>query len=375
MDQKEVQIDNLIDYIKVIFEIPNYSKNFFNLDSLFKIIDEVQYFEEEIKSYHLDDKLDKNGKAKKKKELVEMLKKIIRYYHEFPLIESLVTIYRAKKDEYNMSINGFEKLYNELEFFYRGVYDGLNYNLLPSCFRSINYGKEDKFYHYIKSRCVNELNNRNHLDTLVTLQHYECPTRLLDITSNPLVALYFACKNYGCKDCDKSQYGYVYVFANPKSKLLFKDSDKIIILSCLARFTKSELEDMHDCCVDLILKKGINAAFDYNKLPKVIDKLYHEIMTEVSFEKRILARDLLQNYFVQPDNSNRRIDKQSGAFIISGLSKNQKEIEEKINYNVIYKIKIVNRAAILKELDALNINEASLFPELDKVAKYYTSKI
>ena len=98
-------------------------------------------------------------------------------------------------------------------------------------------------------------------------------------------------------------------------------------------------------------------------------------MTEVSFEKRILARDLLQNYFVQPDNSNRRIDKQSGAFIISGLSKNQKEIEEKINYNVIYKIKIVNRAAILKELDALNINEASLFPELDKVAKYYTSKI
>ena len=78
-----------------------------------------------------------------------------------------------------------------------------------------------------------------------------------------------------------------------------------------------------------LLKKGINAAFDYGKLPKVIDKLYHEIMTEVSFEKRILARDLLQNYFVQPDNSNRRIDKQSGAFIISGLSKNKKEIEEK----------------------------------------------
>ena len=36
MYQKEVQIDNLIDYIKEIFDIPNYSKNFFNLDSLFK---------------------------------------------------------------------------------------------------------------------------------------------------------------------------------------------------------------------------------------------------------------------------------------------------------------------------------------------------
>ena len=69
-------------------------------------------------------------------------------------------------------------------------------------------------------------------------------------------------------------------------------------------------------------------------------------MTEVSFEKRILARDLLQNYFVQPDISNRRIDKQSGAFIISGLSKNQKEIEEKIMHNVVWKIKINNQEEI-----------------------------
>ena len=47
-------------------------------------------------------------------------------------------------------------------------------------------------------------------DVLAKLQHYGFPTRLLDATSNPLVALYFACagKNESEKD------GAVYVLPN-----------------------------------------------------------------------------------------------------------------------------------------------------------------
>lgn len=365
----EVSINNLVDYVKAIFAIPssNEVRDFKDFD---KMLIEIQNFEEEKVLYN--DITDRYQKSSKKKELIERLKCIVRYCQVLPLYRIMPT-YRYQKDN-----GSFEKINNGsdagIEYFYRGVYDGAKYNLLPSCFRNGYYGKEDKFYHYVKSRCVNELNNRNHLDTLVTLQHYECPTRLLDVTSNPLVALYFACKNYGCKNCDTSNYGYVYVFANSKSELLFKDSDRVIMLSCLARFTKEEQEEMYNSCVNLILKDGIGATFDKNP-PKVIGKLYHEIMTEVSFEKRILAIDLLKNYFVQPDNSNKRIDKQSGAFIISGLSKDTKEIEDKINNHLVCRIKINDRDVILNQLDALNINEASLFPEIDKVAKYYTSKI
>lgn len=46
------------------------------------------------------------------------------------------------------------------------------------------------------------------LELLSLLQHYGIPTRLLDVTENALVALYFACCEYGDKD------GEVFVFKN-----------------------------------------------------------------------------------------------------------------------------------------------------------------
>lgn len=368
----EFEVNSVLDFIKKIFWLKENVKYSFNVKLLCKIIDEIKEFDAKIEKLNKEIELEKNEKENIKKELKLKLFEIIKHYQKFPLLDVFLSIDRTKQINSEFDI---EPILKELEFYYRGVYDGKKFNLLPSVFRGNNYGKEDKYYHYIKSKCSNELNYRSHLDSLVTLQHYDCPTRLLDITSNPLVALYFACKNYGCIECDKADYGYVYVFANPKSKLLFKDSDRIIMLSCLARFSISEQREIYNECIKLIMKKGIDAAFNANRLPPSIDKLYHEIMTEVSFEKRILARDLLQNYFVQPDISNRRIDKQSGVFIISGLSQDQKEIEDKIKHNVVCKIKINNQEKILNELDTLNINEGSLFPELDKVSKYYVSKV
>lgn len=69
------------------------------------------------------------------------------------------------------------------------------------------------------------------------MQHYDCPTRSLDVTTNPLVALFFACKNFGCTKCDESQSGAVYILAVAPGDDVYSDSNRAIMLACLAKFT------------------------------------------------------------------------------------------------------------------------------------------
>ncbi|MFR0515161.1 FRG domain-containing protein [Limosilactobacillus mucosae] len=49
---------------------------------------------------------------------------------------------------------------------------------------------------------------QNNVDRLALMQHHQLPTRLLDLTTNALIALYFAVEKDNCKD------GVVYVFNN-----------------------------------------------------------------------------------------------------------------------------------------------------------------
>jgi hypothetical protein len=79
---------------------------------------------------------------------------------------------------------------------------------------------------------------------------------------------------------------------------------------------------------------------------------------------------LSQVFLVKPKQNNRRIVAQSGGFFAFGLTE---KIDALGNPGIrIDRVTVIGSAkeTIRGELDRLGINEKSMFPELDRVAKY-----
>lgn len=251
--------------------------------------------------------------------------------------------------------------------FYRGQ-SKLDYKLTPSVLRDNMQCKEHEIYNEIMIECAHEFADCElHNEILSKMQHYGVPTRLLDVTTNPLVALYFACcSNQNVDD------GVVYIIKKDKSEIKQYDSDVISILSSLPRFNLGEKEEI------LQLAQDIDATIKKFNAKKIIKRLLHEIKKEKpAFENIINPKDLLENFVFVPRKANARIIRQSGAFIIFGLLQNEIKIDEtcsddNLTNNISYKI-IINKDAkteIVEQLSCFGISKATLHPELYKVAEY-----
>ena len=249
------------------------------------------------------------------------------------------------------------KFDNEEEtLFFRGHAD-IKWKLSPSIYREQWIKKEHILFRELIIRHPSSFKDqRSTFEKLTKMQHYELPTRLLDVTTNPLVALYFACSKHD------NAVGEVHLFKVRNEDIKYYDSDTISSISNISR---------------------INNNFNLKLLPKDIKKfnecdevkkLIHEIRDEKPyFEAKIIPKDLEKAIFVKPKLDNERIIRQGGAFILFGI--NGEKYKPAVLSNIykpqkIHKFIIADSAkeSIVKHLKLLGISHSSLFPELDKTS-------
>jgi len=250
------------------------------------------------------------------------------------------------------------------EVFYRGHSNSKKYRLEPSIFRKDERG--NFIYRDVEDRMYRELLVSNSmdfggdiytLDRLVRMQHYSLPSRLLDITSNPLIGLYFACKS------NLDQDGEVIVLSMDRGQIKYFDSDTA---SCIANLTRVSKESKDS--IDF----SSNDVRKFNK-QKPIKQLLHFIKEEKPFfEGRLDPRHLRSVICVKGKHTNSRIAFQSGAFLLFG---DEAILDEGGTPDIaVNRIAVTNKKKVLQELDQLSINESTVFPYIENSAKYIAQK-
>lgn len=240
---------------------------------------------------------------------------------------------------------------------YRGQPNS-SFPICPSVFRNNALQKEAQMAVELKRIAPHEFAScSSQLECLIKMQHYGLPTRLLDVTFNPLVALYFACYD----EKEQKSDGIVYAFPD---YIYSHDDPNVERNAALSTYTGSSSKE---------LKQHFNTKLrleDSNKKPIIssLKKLFRE-----------------KYYPFLPPLNNERIRRQQGGFFLFGLDVEnqtnpfQKESfslippspllsEDRLFHSIIVSAKY--KQQILESLDAIGINHAFLFPELEHQAAY-----
>ena len=288
--------------------------------------------------------------------------------------------------------------------FFRGHADK-DWQMLPSIYRAQHLiENEDKIIKDALTYCPDDfLPSDTLFEKLVKLQHYGYSTRLLDLTANALVTLYFAALSYSNKD------GELIILDIPDTEIKYGDSDTVATLSAISlrSFLFNIYKAIENADADRILKEyeyaermkkeyrhlEFNTIIPFIRKYKIIEgkkafllsfnnnadiiSLLHDIQTDKpSFRPVIDYKDLQRVLCVRAKLNNQRISRQQGCFLLFGIRDSKTEpaaIPDEWQRFASNSQKILVKAeskdAIMKELESFGISKRTLFPELEAQAK------
>lgn len=176
---------------------------------------------------------------------------------------------------------------------------------------------------------------KSKLGWLSLMQHHGVPTRLLDFTESPYIALYFALETYSSR---------------MRSDLALYAIDYTAVLEASIEYIQQK---------DLSFKDNRQSSFEKQ------DQVFDDVIDRFAYDIAWIA---------EPGLFNSRLDKQSGSFLISGNRSMRIEsvLDQSIYANVEMNKYIIPASlytGIFALLRKMNITSKSLYGDLDGLAR------
>ena len=260
-------------------------------------------------------------------------------------------------------INRLNDLAQKGTFVFRGY--GKQDELLPNIIRNENHSKiESELLHDFEKYGSNYFHASSPIDFMSYAQHFGLPTRLLDFTHNPFIALSFALyspkSNGNYKNPEDKDYYYIR-YASLEDNLCLSSIPLKDEFFNIPLMRTDSLATRACQCIS-----SVSDLFGANYLDRNITSLsvFKDIEDTVKHQEMIKKRVIL---FIDPNQSNQRIIMQQGLFMFPytlDATEHKKILDDNSYYIKIHKSL---REDLLRYLDTLGYNAFRLMPDLSSI--------